>query len=72
MIIKKEEEDTEIEDHGVVGMYLMLVKILKLPAIKELVIMLLTVRVCKAFFIHLFFQIIILYVDEKYKFNLFL
>ena len=54
MIFKKEEEDTEIEDHGVVGMYLMLVKILKLPAIKELVIMLLTVRVLKALFIYFF------------------
>lgn len=72
MIFKKEEEDTEIEDHGVVGMYLMLVKILKLPAIKELVIMLLTVRVLKAFIFSNMYNIIIFYVDNKYKFHLFL
>ena len=72
MIFKKEEEDTEIEDHGVVGMYLMLVKILKLPAIKELVIMLLTVRVLKAFIFSNMYNIIIFYVDNEYKFHLFL
>jgi len=43
--MKREEDDGDVEDHGVVGMYLMLIKILKLPAIKELVLMLLTVRV---------------------------
>ena len=45
MVFKREEDDNEVEDHGVVGMYLMLIKILKLPAIKELALMLLTVRV---------------------------
>jgi len=45
MVMKREEDDGDVEDHGVVGMYLMLIKILKLPAIKELVLMLLTVRV---------------------------
>ena len=45
MIMKREEIDEDVEDHGVIGMYLMLIEILKLPAIKELALMLLTVRV---------------------------
>ena len=45
MLLKREEDDEDVEDHGVMGMYLMLLKILNLPAIKELALMLLTVRV---------------------------
>ena len=49
MMFKHEVDDSEVEDHGVVGMYLMLFKILKLPAIQELALTLLTVKVSKHF-----------------------
>jgi len=45
MLFKREENEEDVEDHGVMGMYMMLLKIFNLPAIKELALMLLTVRI---------------------------
>lgn len=44
-IFKHEKIDTDVEDHGVVGTYLMLLKIVKLPAVQELIVVLLTVKI---------------------------
>lgn len=44
-IFKKENDCDDLEDHGILGTYHLLIEILRLPSIKQLVVMLLTVRV---------------------------
>lgn len=44
-LLKHEQLDSDAEDHGVIGTYLMLVKIVRRPAVQELIVILLTVKV---------------------------
>lgn len=44
-LLKHEQLDSDGEDHGVIGTYLMLVKIVRRPAVQELIVILLTVKV---------------------------
>jgi len=44
-LLKHEKEDNDVEDHGIIGTYLLLIKIVKKPAVQELIVILLTVKI---------------------------
>lgn len=44
-LLKHEQLDNGGEDHGIIGTYLMLLKIVRRPAVQELIVVLLTVKV---------------------------
>ena len=44
-LLKHEQLGNDAEDHGIIGTYLMLVKIVRRPAVQELIVVLLTVKV---------------------------
>ena len=44
-LFKREKDTQDSENHGIISTYMMLLKIAKLPAVQELVVILLTVRV---------------------------
>ena len=52
-IFKREKEDEENEQDSIMGTYLKLFKILKLPAVQQLVVILLTVKVGVVFIVNI-------------------